>query len=369
MEIKKYLCLLVFTLGFLSCKKVPVKQSKDLLSISTEIKGYQHVSYKNKKITDNNKVSIFEYNDKKITIEYNKYTYFGYEAEQFNLYRSSYDLDSGDLDLIRYDDQNTKNQIFLVELNDFSFRSYHIYTFQNDLLYYLGENDIDLSKIIEQTDKIDVKFEINQTNNNITIKSLVNNKYFSTENYKLEKPLNVYKKYNNVSEYTIQNSDKKINDAFLNENLESPEKVVDYLIFTKDSYGKLLINTKILEYIQNNTTEKNNSYTMALSKYVTDLIINYYDNKSSEWTEEELFKIIGYASNTTDPLFKKYWKSNFEKWNNGHAGYILGFCNTAYHEQIWNKLTINFKKNNYYNLPHLEDMVWYGSDFDKTGAP
>ena len=55
---------------------------------------------------------------------------------------------------------------------------------------------------------------------------------------------------------------------------------------------------------------------------------------------------------------KKYWKSDFNQWNNGREEYILDFCNVAYHDQIWNKLSSNFKKSNYYNLPYLEDMVW-----------
>ena len=66
--------------------------------------------------------------------------------------------------------------------------------------------------------------------------------------------------------------------------------------------------------------------------------------------------------NTTDPLFKKYWKNNPEEWNNGQGIYFR-FCNVAYHDQIWRKLTNNFKQNKYYNLPYLEEMVWYGSDF------
>lgn len=149
MEIKKYICLLVFVLSFLSCKKEPTLQRKHLPSTSREAKNYQFISYKNRTLTDNNKINIFEYNDTKISIEYNKYTFFGYETKQFNLYQSSYDLDSGELNLLRYDDIDTKNQIFLVELNDYSFRTYHIYTYQNNSLYYLGENNIDLSKMLK----------------------------------------------------------------------------------------------------------------------------------------------------------------------------------------------------------------------------
>lgn len=82
-----------------------------------------------------------------------------------------------------------------------------------------------------------------------------------------------------------------------------------------------------------------------------------------------MFRIIAYASNITDPLFKKYWKENFSKWNNGKSGNILGFCNVAYRDKIWNKLIANFKDNKYYGLNNLEDMIYYASEFDSTGAP
>lgn len=375
MEIKKYICLFVIVFSFLSCKKEAREHEKTLQSAPINAQSYQFISYKKKELSADNKINIFEYPDTKISIEYNNSTYFGYGTKSFNVYQSSYDLDSGDLDILRYDNIDTRSQIFFVELNDYSLRTYHIYVYKSNSMYYLGELNIDLSKIIEKVNKINIEFNIKQSDENFSVQSIVNGENFSTLNYKLGNPLNVYKKYNNIDEYVFGNTQQTIeknennDESFLEENKKTPEKVTNHLIFTKDKSGKLVINTEILDYIQKNTTDSDNSYTIALSKYVTSLIINYYDNKSSEWTEEELFKIIGYSSNTTDPLFKKYWKNNFNKWNNGKEGYILGFCNTAYHDQIWNKLTSNFKKNNYYNLPYLEDMVWYGSDFDKTGAP
>lgn len=169
---------------------------------------------------------------------------------------------------------------------------------------------------------------------------------------------------------------KKDNKKFLNEdynklfadNLSSPDNITNNLIFIKNN-NKLEINLELLNYIQKNTTATNNIYSISLSNYVRGLVTNYYDQNDRTWKEDELFKIIAYASNTTDPLFKKYWKRNFEQWDNGRSGNILGFCNLVYHDQIWDKLTDNFDKNNYYNLPYLKDMIWYGSEFDETGAP
>lgn len=210
----------------------------------------------------------------------------------------------------------------------------------------------------EKKTNIDLLLKKNQ-DGKFLIYSILSNEYLNFNN--------LSKKINSDTNPNKVNKDDYI--SLMKSNLSSPEKVTNHLIFTKDEKGELIVNTEILNYIQRSTSETNNAYTMALSNYVTNLIIEYYEKNTSIFTENDLFKIIAYSANTTDPLFKKFWKNNIEKWSNGNKGYILGFCNVAYHNQIWNKLTENFKQNKYYNLPYLEVMVWFGSDFDKTGAP
>ncbi|KPH13753.1 hypothetical protein [Chryseobacterium sp. ERMR1:04] len=251
MEIKKCIYILIFLFSFLSCEK----ERKYLPITTKEVKGYQYISYKKRELVNDNKINVFEYNDRKITIEYDKSTLFGYGAEKFNIYQAFYDLDLGDLDLLRYDNVNTKSQIFLVELDDYSFRTYNIYIHQNNSLYYLGQNNIDLSKIIENIKNVNIKFEIIQTENNISIKSLLNGKYFSTSNYKLENPLRIYRDYSNINEYTKVNTNLKLssesnksnqveykNDIFsidLNSN--------DEITVNLNNDNKKFVNTKILD--------------------------------------------------------------------------------------------------------------------------
>ncbi|MET3038360.1 hypothetical protein ABXT08_19910 [Chryseobacterium sp. NRRL B-14859] len=158
-------------------------------------------------------------------------------------------------------------------------------------------------------------------------------------------------------------------NEIMEKNKSNPGEVTDYLIFTKDPSSKLQINTEILNYIQKNTTAQQNQYTIALEKYVTREIIKFYDEKSSPWTEEELIKIIAFASNTTDPLHKKFWKEAPDNWHNGMWGNILSFCYLVYPNTLWINFQNQMKKENYYNLPHIKEMISYATEFDKFGPP
>ncbi|MEJ5104733.1 hypothetical protein [Chryseobacterium sp. MYb328] len=310
MEIKKILCLLVFVLSFLSCKKEPELQKEHPQNIPNETKSYQLISYKNRILTDNN-INIFEYNDLKISLEYDRHTFLGYGTKPFSLYQSFYDLDSGDLDLWRYDEPDTKSKIFFVELDNYSSRQFHIYVHQNNHLYYLGENNIDLSKIIENVKNIKVNFDIRQADNGILIESIVNNKSFSTLNYKLEKPLNIYKEYDDISEYIKTGKDISQNS----EQENPPHKISKNEFFSINSdrdgiievtlnrINKKFVNTKVLEGNPNcpdtsldNIVLKNNYFTIEkynctdkyyLKEYITfkfdkDLLLHKY---SIEFTD------------------------------------------------------------------------------------
>lgn len=302
MEVKKYIYILIFIFSFLSCEK----ERKYLPNASKDVNDYQYISYKKRELVKDNKINIFEYNDTKITIEYNKSTLFGYGNEKFNLYESFYDLDSGELDLLRYDNVNTQSQVFLVELDDYSFRSYNIYFCQNNSLYYLGRINIDLSKIIENVKKINIEFEIIKSNNDISIKALLNGKDFSTSDYKLEKPLKVYIEYTNINEYTKGNiltqlnskPDKTIQIEYKNDVFSIASNSDDVLTVIFNNDNKKFDNANILEgnvgcpdTSLDNIALKNNYFTLEkyncndkyyLKEYITfkynkDLILHRYE--------------------------------------------------------------------------------------------
>lgn len=343
------LFILLFFFNLLSCKENRPKQEKidkSKTSYSIDFKQEQlectGEKYSSNKCIDKNKKLSISFDKSSIVFIHNNRKYI-HELNNLN----------SDLGYETFLFKNNDDKIILI---DNFLENGHLF-----LVYYVNKNSIKFlgkNEIINTTEENDAyNFKIKKTDSKVDI---FLNSQLGNFSFDLEKAINLN---------TDNSSKATLNISFLNDNIRTPDKITNKLIFTKDKLGKLIINTDILDYIQKNTTDSNNSYSMSLSKYVTQLIINYYDNESTEWDEEDLFKIIGYAADTTDPLFKKYWKNNLEKWNNGQEGYILGFCNVAYHDQIWTKLTNNFKENKYYNLPNLEEMVWYGSDFDKVGVP
>lgn len=168
---------------------------------------------------------------------------------------------------------------------------------------------------------------------------------------------------------TSKSSDSNELEKVMMQNVSSPENVTDQLIFTKDEHNQLQINTEILNYIQSHTTATDNAYVIALQKYVTHAIIKFYDRNERQWTEEQLIKIIAYASNTTDPLHKKLWKESPENWHQGMWGNILSFCYLVYPKTLWVKLQSQLKTENYYNLPNVKEMISYAQEFEKFGPP
>ncbi|WP_123868052.1 hypothetical protein [Chryseobacterium lactis] len=227
---------------------------------------------------------------------------------------------------------------------------FYTYFYDNTSIKYLGKKEV----IINEESSILENIRINKNKNELII---------SFGNSITDLKFNIDKSINSDNTSNISISE------IMEKNKSNPEEVTNHLIFTKDRNNKLQINTEILSYIQKNTTAQQNQYTLALEKYVTHEIIKFYDDKNSPWTEEELIKIIAFASNTTDPLHKKFWKESPDNWHNGMWGNILSFCYLVYPETLWIKLQNQLKKESYYNLPYLKEMISYASEFDKFGPP
>jgi len=142
----------------------------------------------------------------------------------------------------------------------------------------------------------------------------------------------------------LKPSNKQDISLIMRENISTPEKIIDNLIFTKDKKDNLEINTEILDYVSKTTTRKNSNYLFALENFG-------YENRNSEyWSSDEMSKIKAYIFNTTYPLRKKYWNDKFNEWYSGKPENYLGDG-------------LSWKENNYYGLPKLEEYV---DDFRST---
>lgn len=119
----------------------------------------------------------------------------------------------------------------------------------------------------------------------------------------------------------------------------SPDQIVEKLIFTRDKNGKLEVNTEILDYISRNTTRENSAYLFALEDYHQK---HNYNNQM--WDSDEFSEIKAYIFDTSYPLLKKYWSDKHLEWYGGKPHYLLGY------RGAW-------EENNYYKIPTLKENV------------
>lgn len=130
---------------------------------------------------------------------------------------------------------------------------------------------------------------------------------------------------------------------------------------------KLYIREGILKTIEHITNENEGTYAIELIDSTLNLLRELDKSDLTKAQKGYSYKKIGYIANTCDPLFRKYHLSRTVRWGRGN---ILG----AYHASLedlepWYDLKNTFIENNYYNLPHLEEMVDYAEQFSDKETP
>ncbi|HEX8577180.1 MAG TPA: hypothetical protein VF677_12875, partial [Flavobacterium sp.] len=164
-------------------------------------------------------------------------------------------------------------------------------------------------------------------------------------------------------------SNEKINKLVLNEFYTKYDNYVPKqtqkmgeLFFTKDCNGNLKIRTGLLDFVKQNTTSSDNRFIYALANYAlvlfdgdVDDVFNEGQDPSKKFTKSDKAKIIAYIASIESPASEKYKKENTTLWNN-EASIIYNIASSQ--PEI---ITI-IKKNNYYNIPNLKQIVESAED-------
>ncbi|MXO33963.1 hypothetical protein GFU95_02895 [Apibacter sp. B3889] len=227
----------------------------------------------------------------------------------------------------------------------------------------------------------------------IKINSIDKKEYSVKQNLKVI-TLNKYLMYGDKAGLTYLLSKEKelAHDLLLNFNFDKEDKinksVLDSLYYRYKSDGyrfgqevrslifvdnfktddKLYIREGILKTIEHITNENEGTYAINLIDSTLYLLRELDKSDLTKAQKGYSYKKIGYLANTCDPLFRKYHLSRTVRWGNGN---ILG----AYHASLiddlepWYDLKNTFIENNYYNLPHLEEMVDYAEQFSDKETP
>ena len=131
---------------------------------------------------------------------------------------------------------------------------------------------------------------------------------------------------------------------------------------------KLYIREGILKTIEHITNENEGIYTIDLISSTLYLLRELDKSDLTKVQKGYSYKIIGYMANTCDPLFRKYHLSKTVRWRRGN---ILGSYHASLVDDLepWYDLKNTFIENNYYNLPHLKEMVAYAEEFTDKETP
>ena len=151
--------------------------------------------------------------------------------------------------------------------------------------------------------------------------------------------------------------DKDLLDWVMQRNRSKAVEFINNYVFVRNCKGELEIREDILKYIEQKTTDEENTHDYAKALYHYEV----YENPN-KWTEKEAYKILAYKSNTYDYLFMKYKGIRYNnRWN--ILGSIYYYSNKG-DEKEWKEIEKNFEKNNYYNLPHLKEALEYAYIFE-----
>ena len=221
MEIKKILYLFSAIFILFSCGKSTIQGQEDKTVSAAEKpakNNFQQIFYTSKSLSKG-KINIFEFKDHKVTIEYLTEILLGIGNDQhFNIYKSAFDLDLGEIDLLRFD--TFDSQIYMVELSEDDQSIFNIYLFNEKKIFYLGDLNFDLSsaKLNEARPKNDFTIEINDNNVRIGIK---NGEKEVKKDFVLHKPLQPFKSYNGIQEYLKVNEPKNIGRSQFSQEYKS----------------------------------------------------------------------------------------------------------------------------------------------------
>ena len=163
---------------------------------------------------------------------------------------------------------------------------------------------------------------------------------------------------------SLYSKNKKFNTTY-----EFGDNLVDLILISNyQTDNKLYIREGILKTIEHITNENEGTYAISLIDSTLDLLWSLDKSDLTKAQKGYSYKKIGYLANTCDPLFRKYHLSRTVRWGNGN---ILGAYHASLGEDLepWYDLKNTFIENNYYNLPHLEEMVAYAEEFTDKETP
>jgi hypothetical protein len=185
------------------------------------------------------------------------------------------------------------------------------------------------------------------------------------ENFLIYSILNdEYLNFNNDN-IGLNNSNKDTKES-IDLNSIKNENELGKLIFYKNKNNQLVIREDLLSQITKLSSVDHGKKASLLRSYVTQLLIERKQKAKIPYTDKELYRIIAYTINTSDPIYYKYYDYDDVFWGkysmggDSHGGTsfsnALSLGNLLSVKEL-DVMTAQFRANNYYNLPNLKNML------------
>ena len=166
----------------------------------------------------------------------------------------------------------------------------------------------------------------------------------------------------------ISTSELPLKDKTVNISSENTSN----LIFAKNGNDKLNIDENLLSEIEKTSNSDHGKKASLLNSYMIQILIKRKNGEKIIFSNDDLYKMIAYTINTTDPLYYKYYYSEDVFWGKHSFGDSRGGSSLSealllgkyLSLEDLTKLTKDFEENQFYNLKDLKKIMMKTSWFE-----
>lgn len=271
----------------------------------------------------------------------------------FNINKSNFKYDELNLPMeLGYQTFLFENGIGKIIILDFFLENgsvIYAYYFDKNELKFLGKKEIVINE--EVNPKI---LNVEQIDDGLIVSVAKNIKNI---NFKFSNAVKL-NSFTEISNNKVDVNDSK-NDSFK-------------IIFSKDEENRLVIDEKSLNGIAKKSDLDQGKTASLLNIDIINILNDKKNGKKINFTDTEIYKILAYTINTTDPIYNKYFDSKMVSWgkysfgdSRGGASLSEGIALGKYlTPQELSNLSKNFKENAYYHLENLKKIMEKTSWFE-----
>ena len=225
----------------------------------------------------------------------------------------------------------------------------YVYFYHKNNLKFLGKREIIFDEEINPK-----LFKVDQVKNDIIVSI---GKNIKNLNFDLSKAVNL-----------ISTSELPLKDKTVNISSENTSN----LIFAKNGNDKLNIDENLLSEIEKTSNSDHGKKASLLNSYIIQILIKRKNGEKIIFSNDDLYKMIAYTINTTDPLYYKYYYSEDVFWGKHSFGDSRGGSSLSealllgkyLSLEDLTKLTKDFEENQFYNLKDLKNIMKKTSWFE-----